>query len=410
MVRSSTLDEGDPGFVPDPSRIKRADPVGDSDSVDDGEIRPSDVPRWAASGARLGVVPEEALVHPSGVTHPSSPAAPGGPPQAVLDVVTACPLPSLLLAIPSEEVVAASGTARRLLCPDGGSPVGRGFEEFTVDGPTGALELVVQGSLDGYEARRTLRRGGRAVPLTVWVRGVGGPQRRTHALAKLLVDPAALGGALPRPEGAGAAAVVGSTDGHLTVDRVSTDVVALLDHPATDVVGQSLLRLVDTADVAPLLEALARSTGSGLGTSLVVRMQLSGSRPSRRRLLLLPMEPSPSFAFAVLDVAPRDPLTSAPGMREALWGFDEAVRAASSSRRAGALPADRGLGDLSGRELEIVLRLLDGDRVPAIAESLFLSSSTVRNHLSAVFRKLRVGSQQELIHLLRRTDGVSMSS
>jgi DNA-binding CsgD family transcriptional regulator len=45
--------------------------------------------------------------------------------------------------------------------------------------------------------------------------------------------------------------------------------------------------------------------------------------------------------------------------------------------------------------------------VPSIAESLFLSPSTVRNHLSAVFRKLRVGSQQELIHLLRRTDGAS---
>jgi DNA-binding CsgD family transcriptional regulator len=57
--------------------------------------------------------------------------------------------------------------------------------------------------------------------------------------------------------------------------------------------------------------------------------------------------------------------------------------------------------------LEIVVRLMNGDRVPAIAESLFLSPSTVRNHLSAVFRKMRVSSQQELIHRLRRTDGSS---
>lgn len=61
-----------------------------------------------------------------------------------------------------------------------------------------------------------------------------------------------------------------------------------------------------------------------------------------------------------------------------------------------------GLHRLSRRELEVVRRLLDGDRVPAIANQLFISQSTIRNHLSSVFRKLRVRSQQELIELLRR--------
>lgn len=61
-----------------------------------------------------------------------------------------------------------------------------------------------------------------------------------------------------------------------------------------------------------------------------------------------------------------------------------------------------GLHRLSRRELEVVRRLLDGDRVPAIAEQLFVSQSTIRNHLSSVFRKLRVRSQQELIELMRR--------
>jgi DNA-binding CsgD family transcriptional regulator len=349
-------------------------------------------------------------VHPSGGRQGSSPALGERPPQAVLDVVTNCPLPSLLLAVPSEQILAASGVAEHLLCPDGGSPVGRNLEDFAADEPTGALDLMVAGHLDGYEARRTIRRGDRTIPVTVWIRVVGGQERRNFALAKLLPDPAALGEALPRPVGTTAEAVVGSTDGHLTVDRVSTDVVALLDHRAADVVGQSLFRLVGTADVTPLLKALARSSDTGLGTSLVVRPQLLGFRASRRKLLLLPMEPSPSFAFALMDEDPADALTSAPGMKQALWQFDEALRSASASRMAAELPADPGVGRLSGRELEIVLRLMNGDRVPAIAESLFLSSSTVRNHLSAVFRKLRVGSQQELIHLLRRTDGPSSRS
>ncbi|MEO9237756.1 MAG: PAS domain S-box protein [Jatrophihabitantaceae bacterium] len=60
-----------------------------------------------------------------------------------------------------------------------------------------------------------------------------------------------------------------------------------------------------------------------------------------------------------------------------------------------------GLARLSRREFEVVRMLLLGDRVPVIARQLFVSQSTVRNHLSSVFRKLRVRSQQELIVLLR---------
>jgi DNA-binding NarL/FixJ family response regulator len=82
-------------------------------------------------------------------------------------------------------------------------------------------------------------------------------------------------------------------------------------------------------------------------------------------------------------------------------------------RIAGALPAaaagaaieaPAALSRLSTREREIVTLLLAGDRVPAIAESLHLAQSTIRNHLASVFRKLRVSSQQELISLLRKRD------
>jgi DNA-binding CsgD family transcriptional regulator len=347
------------------------------------------------------------VVQPSGGREGSSPSPGERPPQAVLDVVTNCPLPSLLLAVPSEQILAASGMAERLLCPDDGSPVGRNLEDFAADEPTGALDPMVAGHLDGYEARRRIRRGDRTIPVTVWIRVLDEQVGRNFALAKLLPDPGAIGEALQRPEGTTAEAVVGSTDAHLTVDRVSTEVAALLDHRAADVVGQSLFRLVDTPDVRPLLKALAQSSDTGLGRSLAVRPQLFGFRASRCQLLLLPMEPSPSFAFALLDDDAADALTSALGMEQALWQFDQVLRSATASRMAANLPADPRLGRLSGRELEIVMRLMNGDRVRAIAESLFLSPSTVRNHLSAVFRKLRVGSQQELIHLLRRTDDPS---
>ena len=64
------------------------------------------------------------------------------------------------------------------------------------------------------------------------------------------------------------------------------------------------------------------------------------------------------------------------------------------------------LSDLTVRQREIVDRLLGGHRVDAIARDLYVSPSTVRNHLSAIFEKLGVASQSELVELLRgHTDG-----
>jgi DNA-binding CsgD family transcriptional regulator len=58
---------------------------------------------------------------------------------------------------------------------------------------------------------------------------------------------------------------------------------------------------------------------------------------------------------------------------------------------------DPALRELSQRQLEILRRLLRGERVPTIAGELFLSQSTVRNHLSAIYRRLGVHSQAELL-------------
>jgi DNA-binding NarL/FixJ family response regulator len=59
------------------------------------------------------------------------------------------------------------------------------------------------------------------------------------------------------------------------------------------------------------------------------------------------------------------------------------------------------LSRLTSREREVLARLLDGERVRSIAADLFVSQSTVRNHLSSIFRKVGVHSQGELIRRLR---------
>ncbi|MFN8543488.1 MAG: response regulator transcription factor [Candidatus Binatia bacterium] len=59
------------------------------------------------------------------------------------------------------------------------------------------------------------------------------------------------------------------------------------------------------------------------------------------------------------------------------------------------------LARLTGREREVLGLVLKGRRVHAIAASLGLSSSTVRNHVKAILRKLGMHSQLELVARLR---------
>ena len=67
------------------------------------------------------------------------------------------------------------------------------------------------------------------------------------------------------------------------------------------------------------------------------------------------------------------------------------------------------LGTLSRREREILQRLLEGRRVPKIAQMLHISPHTVRNHLQSIFRKVGVGSQGELIDTLLALSSKSSS-
>jgi DNA-binding NarL/FixJ family response regulator len=93
---------------------------------------------------------------------------------------------------------------------------------------------------------------------------------------------------------------------------------------------------------------------------------------------------------------------------------DEADIAVVASRFVGLQPDTEGGGErigelsqehaqrLSTREKEIVEALGTGRRVKDIAQDLVISTHTVRNHLKAIYRKLNVRSQFELISLMAR--------
>lgn len=61
------------------------------------------------------------------------------------------------------------------------------------------------------------------------------------------------------------------------------------------------------------------------------------------------------------------------------------------------------LGDLSEREREVLAHLVEGQRIATIAQQLYLSEHTVRNHLKAIYRKLGFHSLAELRERLTPT-------
>lgn len=62
------------------------------------------------------------------------------------------------------------------------------------------------------------------------------------------------------------------------------------------------------------------------------------------------------------------------------------------------------LADLSGRERQIALLLIDGGCAKTISRSLSISPGTVRNHIKSVYRKLGIHSQVELMAAARGGD------
>ncbi len=326
---------------------------------------------------------------------------------AAIRATEACPVPTLLLDVESETIVAASPSAVHLLSNDSGDVVGHNLEDFTEDSPSGGLPLLRTGRISGYQTTRQVRVGGQRVPYDMWVRPADqGPEVRL-AFAVIL-EPTRPHYLPPRaqPTDARGVVAVGSADRGLVIDRISGEVERLLGFGADEVLGKPLLWLVDAPDAADLLSALAQTVATGIGGMTRIGLRTQDGGPVSTLVALWPLVPSPSIAFALVSDPSIDLSTSARSdLEDLLQRFVDAAGLTSVSRNLADIRRDiPGITGLSTRELQIVERLLSGDRVPAIARDLYLSPSTVRNHLSSVFRELGVSSQQELLDLLRKKD------
>lgn len=314
------------------------------------------------------------------------------------------PFPAVVLDVPSGCIVVSSPAAEQLLDPDGRMVVGRPLEEFTADQPASGVDLLAGGRLNGYETFRVLRRRhGPGARVRMWVRSFADQPPSRLVLVVLVADDVA--GAPAERDWQEAPAIVGTADANLRIDRISNDAEELFGRGVPELLGEPLLSLIAEADEPSLLSSLtdASTSHSGISLYLDVTTAVSDS-PMHCEVLLLPLEPAPSCAFFFLPSPARMAGKASVELSTILRRLGRTAIIAGLARgvfRGMSESTTPGLNQLTTRELEIVARLLDGDRPPEIAKKLFLSQSTVRNHLASVFAKVGVTSQQELLNLLR---------
>lgn len=318
-----------------------------------------------------------------------------------LDVVAHSVGPVLVMRVPSEIITAASPGALELLGQIAKPVVGRSLEEFTEGHPSGALALMAAGRLSGYETVRVLRITGQK--RRIWVRALREVGPDPLAIATLMNEDDGGHATVPWRSDESFSPVLGSTDARLMVDRISGEVFQACGWRPDEIIGTSLLSLIAPASVPGILSALAETSTNEEGVALRVDVVRADHEVIGCQVVVIPLRPAPSCAFAVLpdnaDGGPTDGRTVAAMIARLGHG----IRGAVTSQMMAEAPirSDVDLSRLSSRELDVVSRLMAGDRVCAIATHLFLSEGTVRNHLSTVYKKLGVKSQAPLIALLR---------
>jgi len=200
------------------------------------------------------------------------------------------------------------------------------------------------------------------------------------------------------------AVVLAVTDHDWQIEYMTTDAELLGVH-GSELRDFPLLGLVHPSAATALLAAAARASTDHLAVTVLTSMRAGAGRWADRNCLIVPIcEHHPPRLGVVISAVAATPADGRSGSQ-----LDEHLRQAIIEARAvqtlDALPALAHLppgSELSARQAEIVARLAAGERPADIARAMFLSASTVRNHLSAIYRKFGVHSQAQLLAALLR--------
>ena len=272
-----------------------------------------------------------------------------------------------------------------------------------------AVEAVRKGEIEFYHAHRRLPAVGHASGLgSQWIRAVV-----IDGEKHLIVEADSGTDTHPRPlsrylgsEPAGM--VIGCLTTDWTITVISSEATDAIGIAAQEAVGRRLLDLVDPGDVPRLRRAAELTVGE---KSVCLGIRFPNAKPGWEFAACIlqciegTKQPGGSMGFMVLRVEETDATASrAAQLERHLWNIAAEVESSGILDGVGKVPhivRSPKMQMLTVRQWEIVSRLLRGERVPQIAKELFVSQSTIRNHLSQVFERFGVHSQAELLARLR---------
>jgi PAS domain S-box-containing protein len=170
------------------------------------------------------------------------------------------------------------------------------------------------------------------------------------------------------------------------IEYVSANASTALGWTTGQLEGRSLLDLVHTEDQLVVAEALeaVRAQRAGSEGAIALEMMSVRVRDGNGRWARVTAR-----GGNLID----DPKVG--GIIVLVRGADDPLAEAFGELAAKLTP----------REREVVRLVTDGYRVSTIARELGLAPSTVRNHLSAIFHKLGVANQSQLVERLAHAAG-----
>lgn len=321
------------------------------------------------------------------------------------------PLPFVLIDIDSLTIEAVSEAAAEIIGNSSAAIIGRPLLDLVVSEDredAGRLNQILRsGALRSFVVSARLS----TAAVTAWARIIDFGSKQ-YELAWLSADSPDQPSPLKQHLGSEPLEMtVGTVDQEWRILTISSEAERVLGTPADAMVGTRLVARLSQTDADHLI-----AFGNTVEVAHSVALKVSWAVDDESRALTCFLAKPLGIADLVFMLVPEAPL---PADREdrAKELERRLVNIAAEVEASGVLDHFFVLSDpvhlpelqnLSARQWEIMNRLLQGERVPTIAKELFISQSTVRNHLSVIFARFGVHSQAELLALLatRRTIGV----
>lgn len=186
---------------------------------------------------------------------------------------------------------------------------------------------------------------------------------------------------------------LGHVDDQWRVVALSPDAGRVLGRVPSECIGVPLPELIrsDTTMCRPTSPASVRCRrGDGTEISVLTAPSIEPGRGAHTFALV--GRPEPDAADRVAELEER--------LRR-IAAEVEAAEVGGLGDHSHPPETDPRFAGLTGRQRAILDGLLQGKRVPRIAGDLFVSQSTVRNHLVALFKRFGVHSQADLLEALK---------